>query len=404
MPRVMFVSASARLGGAERSLLELARAVGRDRFEPGAIVGGPGELTDSLRDAGLEVDVVEMPRITRTTDPVKIAGYIATVTRLSRTIAGILRSRKTDIVHANGILSHIYAGEGARQAKRPCVWHARDMIRLGPLAGHEQRNATAVVAISEAVRAHLLREGTPGDKVRVVMNGVDLAPFEEQPPGTGASAREAARSELGLDQGAFVAGSAGAFVPWKRHEDFVRAFAALAEGEVVAAARDGTVEVAKLLPSRAVLFGDDLFGENGRYAFELRKLADELLGARFLFTGWRPDVPRMLPALDVFVSPSDGEPFGRVIVEAMAAGVPVIATDSGGKSEIVEDGVTGIIVPQGDVAALAEAMESLMRDPPRRAALGEAARARAHSDFSADRVASEVMTVWDEALALGPRA
>lgn len=394
----MLVSASPGLGGAERSLLELARAVDRERFGLGAIVGGPGELTDSLREAGLDVDIVEMPRISRTTDPIKIAGYIATVTKLSRVIAGLVRSRKADLVHSNGMLAHIYAGEAARQAKRPCVWHARDMVRLGPLAGHEQRNARLIIAISEAVRAHLLREGTPEGKLRVVMNGIDLAPFGEQ-PATGTSARDAARAELELDPRAFVAGSAGTFVPWKRHEDFMRAFAALADDEIAREAEGGSpVEVAKLVPSRAVLFGADLFGENGRYAFDLKKLADELVGARFLFAGWRTDVPRMMPALDVFVSASDGEPFGRVIVEAMAAGVPVVATDSGGKREIVDDGVTGVLVPQGDVAALAEAMGALMRDPERRARLGAAARERARSEFRVDRVAREVMAVWDEAL------
>ncbi|MHC4251160.1 MAG: glycosyltransferase [Planctomycetota bacterium] len=404
MQRVMLVCASPRLGGAERSLLELARAVGRERVALDAIVGGPGELTDSLREAGLDVDVVEMPRISRTTDPIKIAGYIATVTKLSRTIAGLVRSHKADLVHANGILSHIYAGEAARQAKVPCVWHARDMVKLGPLAAHEQRNAALVIAISEAVRAHLFREGTPEAKLRVVMNGIDLSFFEETPP-SDTPARDAARAELGLDARAFVAGSAGAFVPWKRHEDFVRAFAALAEDEVAREAGGGApVEVAKLVPSRAVLFGDDLFGENGRYAFDLKKLADELVGSRFLFTGWRADVPRMMPALDVFVSASDGEPFGRVVVEAMAAGVPVVATDSGGKREIVGDGVTGVLVPQGDVAALGEAMGALMRDPERRARMGEAARERARSEFAVDRVAREVMAVWDEALAAGPRA
>jgi glycosyltransferase involved in cell wall biosynthesis len=345
-----------------------------------------------------------MPRISRTTDPIKIAGYIATVTKLSRTIAGLVRSRKTTLVHANGLLSHIYAGEAARQAKRPCVWHARDMVKLGPLAGHEQRNASLAIAISDAVRVNLLREGTPPGKLRVVMNGIDLSPFDEQPT-TGAPARMAARAALGLDPRAFVAGSAGTFVPWKRHEDFIRAFATLAECEVAEGASGGApVEVAKLVPSRAVLFGDDLFGENGRYAFDLKKLADELVGSRFLFAGWREDVPRMMPALDVFVSASDGEPFGRVVVEAMAAGVPVIATDSGGKREIVDDGVTGVLVPQGDVAALAEAMATLMRDPERRARLGAAARERARSEFSVDRVAREVMAVWDEALAVGPRA
>ncbi|MHC5058517.1 MAG: glycosyltransferase, partial [Planctomycetota bacterium] len=191
MQRVMLVCASPRLGGAERSLLELARAVDRERFAPSAVVGGPGEVTDSLREAGLDVDVVEMPRISRTTDPIKIAGYIATVTKLSRTIAGLVRSRKADLVHANGILSHIYAGEAARQAKVPCVWHARDMVKLGPLAAHEQRNAALVIAISEAVRAHLLREGTSEGKLRVVMNGIDLSPFEET-PASDSAARDAA--------------------------------------------------------------------------------------------------------------------------------------------------------------------------------------------------------------------
>jgi glycosyltransferase involved in cell wall biosynthesis len=395
----MLASASSRLGGAERSLLELARAVDRERFDLAAVVGGPGELTDALREEGLEVDIVEMPRISRTTNPIKIAGYIATVTKLSRSIAGLVRSRKSDLVHSNGLLSHIYAGEAARQAKRPCVWHARDMVRLGPLAGHEQRNAALVIAISGAVREHLLREGTPEEKVRLVMNGIDLAPFGDAAEGADA-ARDAARSELGLDPRAFVAGSAGSFVPWKRHEDFVRAFGTLAENEISPEEDGAPVKVADLVPARAVLFGEDLFGENGRYAFDLKRLADELVGTRILFAGWRADVPRMMPGLDVFVSASDGEPFGRVIVEAMAAGVAVIATDSGGKSEIVEGDVTGILVPQDDPAALAEAMGALMRDPARREALGSAGRQRARSDFAVDRVAREVMSVWDEATTL----
>ena len=204
-------------------------------------------------------------------------------------------------------------------------------------------------------------------------------------------------------QASLVAGSAGTFVPWKRHEDFIRAFAALAEEETTLAARGGTVDLANTVLSRAVLFGDDIFLEHGRYAFDLKKQADELLGSRFLFTGWRSDVPLVMPALDVFVSASDGEPFGRAIVEAMAAGVPVIVTDSGGKAEIVEDGVSGVLVPQGDVAALAEAMGSLMRDPQRRERMGEAARERAKSSFSVERVARELMAVWDEALEVGPR-
>ena len=109
----------------------------------------------------------------------------------------------------------------------------------------------------------------------------------------------------------------------------------------------------------------------------------------------------MLPALDVFVSTSENEPFGRVLVEAMAAGLPVIATDSGGKPEIVADGKTGVLVPSGDVNEIAREAHDLRRNPDRREKLGRAGRCAAFERFSIERAAREIESVYDELLGGG---
>jgi glycosyltransferase involved in cell wall biosynthesis len=394
MHRILLVNTAARLGGAERSLLELALAIDRERFELLAVVGGEGPLAEALGAGGVEVEIVPMERLERTVNPIRLAGHVVAVAGASGSIAGIVRERGAELIHSNGVQSQVYAGEGAKRAGVPCVWHARDMVSPGPLAGRVYGNASRVIAISDAVRSHLLGTGAPSDKVRLVRNGLDLSAFAEAAP------REDARRELGLDPGAFVAGTAGVFVPWKKHEDFIRAFDLLCGKELDenSARAGGAVEVASLVPARAVVFGGDLFGDQGAYAFELRKLADELGGGRIVFAGWREDMAAMLPALDVFVSASEGEPFGRVVVEAMAAGVPVVSTDSGGKGEIVEDGKTGILVPQGDVGSISRAMDELRRDPDMRARMSSEGRRVALEKFAVDRAAREVEAVWDEVL------
>jgi len=396
------VNAAGFLGGAERSLVELAGAISPDRFQLFAAVGAHGPLADSLMECGVRVEVVEMPRLRRTVNPLDLAGMVAGVSRSSRRLADLARDLGIELIVSNGAVSHVVAGEAAARARRPCVWHARDMVELGPLTRRMLETASLVIAVSAAAREHLLREGARPERVRLVRNGIGLSAFPEG--NARESARSRARRELGLSEQAFVVGSAGAFVPWKRHEDFIRAFARLCELELDERKRrpqgagSTVVEFEGLVPARAVLFGADLWGDQGRLAFELRRLADELTGERIVFPGWREDLPRLLPALDCFVSTSEREPFGRAVVEAMASGLPVVATDSGGKRETVVDGETGLLVPQGDVEAVARATDRLRRDPARRAEMGRAARRRAFAEFSLERAAREVEAVWTEAL------
>jgi glycosyltransferase involved in cell wall biosynthesis len=208
------------------------------------------------------------------------------------------------------------------------------------------------------------------------MNGVDPAPFP--PPGPGAG--DEARGELGLAPNEFVAGSAGSFVRWKRHEDFIRA-----------------VRAAREAGCRGILFGDDLFSAEPAYAAEIVGLAAGTQGGVVL-PGWRSDLARLLPALDCFVSASENEPFGRTLVEAMLAGIPVVSTDSGGKPEIVVEGETGLLVPQGEVEATARALGRLRDAPDVAGRMGRAGRARALAHFTVDRVAREIEAIYDDLL------
>jgi glycosyltransferase involved in cell wall biosynthesis len=414
MRRILHVSATEKLGGAERSLVELTGALDRSRFESHAVLPGKGTLADALRERGVAVQFAPIERIRRTVNPLRIAEYIAAISRASRRIADIARAERIDLVHANNDVAQVYAGEAAARAGLPCVWHARDMLSLGPLGARLSERASRVLAVSDAVRDHLAGCGVDASKIRVVRNGVDLGAFEgtdlagarasARHLGAPAEVRTRARRELGLAGDAFVVGTAGAFVPWKKHEDFVRAFGRLAGMEMtdLADGPDGPgsegVDIREMVPARGVVFGADLLGDHGRYEYDLKCLADELAGERILFPGWREGIAGLLPALDVFVSASEGEPFGRVIVEAMAAGLPVVATDSGGKREIVEDGKTGVLVPQGDADAMAKALDGLRRDRDRRATLGLAARRAAFEKFNVERVAREVEAVYEEVL------
>jgi glycosyltransferase involved in cell wall biosynthesis len=144
------------------------------------------------------------------------------------------------------------------------------------------------------------------------------------------------------------------------------------------------------------VIGAPLFGSaEETYARELRSLVTDLdLADRVEFRGFRDDVQDELAQLDVLVHASVlPEPFGQVVVEGMAAGLPVVAADAGGPAEILESGVTGILVPAGDTAALADALRRLAEDGELRLRLGEAARLRAMA-FAPERIAPQVLEIY----------
>jgi glycosyltransferase involved in cell wall biosynthesis len=374
---VVYVDHCASLSGAELSLLRLLTAL--PEVDAHVVLAVDGPLVERLRAASVSVEVIRMPDVARLLrrDAVRGSVLAAGAATASAMYVGRLTHRlrelRPDLVHTNSLKAALYGGLAARIAGIPVVWHLHDRISddyLPPGAVRLVRRAArwlpdAVIANSAATRATLgTRSGTA-----VISSPVDQ------------SVRHRVHS------GPFTVGVLGRLAPWKGQEVFLRAFAQ--------AFPDGA--------SRAVLIGAALFGEED-YADGLRTLARRLgIAHRVEFRGFRDDVAAELARLDVLVHCSTmPEPFGQVVVEGMAAGLPVVATAAGGPAEVVSHDVDGLLYPPGDTAALAAALRLLEADEPLRNRLGAQAR-RSARRFRPQVVAEQVMGVYREVLARDTR-
>lgn len=295
-------------------------------------------------------------------------------------VARFARAEGVELVHTS-VVSHLEGALAARVLGLPHVWHVRELTGPGhpfqlPLTGARlgrfmAEHASRVVANAEGTAA-CLRDAVPARLLDVVPNGLDTSRYERlmRP-----------RASAGPLAVGLVASLAAR---WKKHALFVRAAAA----------------VPRALGARFHLFGDDPSAA-GRdpYSEGIHALVAELgLADRFVFEGHVADPELRLGGLDVLVQASEQESFGRVVVEAMAAGLPVVATRGGGSAEIVVDGVTGLLVPPDDPLAMARALERLAADPALRLALGAAGRERARSVYSLEACVAGVLRSYEAAM------
>jgi glycosyltransferase involved in cell wall biosynthesis len=260
----------------------------------------------------------------------------------------------------------IYAGLAGRLARRPVMWHVR-------VADPEPGLDRMLFALAQAVIVNSMAVGRrfphPSHaKVHVIHNGVDLAHFSPRQPPLGL------RSSLGISAGARIVGSVGRFVPYKGYSHLLEA-ARLVEHA--------------LPDTHWILVGDG--EERPNLETQARKQG---MQRQIHFAGWREDIPEILSLCDVFALPSLAEHFGRVLIEAMAMGKAVVATNAGGVPEIVTHGETGLLIPPGNSTALAEALLTLLQDPSLSARLGLAARRRAEACFSLSRHVEAVESVY----------
>ncbi len=372
--RVLFVDVSSRRGGAEASLDELlATLAARGSFSLA--------LATARDDAAPDCPVFPIPPV-RLHRPTRIFAFlrsVAELTRARRTLAHVIRDFRPDIVHANGIAA-VFA---LPRTRARILWHVRDWPRR-PYAALAARRCATVVAISRPVEEALRRilPASLRDRIRLVENGIDLRAFSEM---------------CDHANGAAV-GMIAHLVPWKRHDLFVEAAILLRDF------RD-----AEGRPIKWIIAGSDLFGEHADYVAALRKqIAAAGLAERFVWLEGR-SAANILPDLDLLVHPTAEEPFGRVICEAMAAGVPVVACDAAGPGTILKDGQTGFLFTRQvesrkskvkgqrlKVAAadLAERIRFALTHPKERAAVAKAAQAVVRDRYSIARVAEEITAIY----------
>jgi glycosyltransferase involved in cell wall biosynthesis len=278
-------------------------------------------------------------------------------------------------VHTNSLKSGLYGSIAARMARVPVIWHLHDRL------ADDYLPRRAVTFMQRAVRAL--------PTALVTNSEATLATVPQTPRGGAVVVPNPVRPAAARDGRDHVerVGMVGRLAPWKGQNVFLEAFArAFPEG-----------------PVQATVVGAALFGEEP-YEAELRELAEELgIADRVEFRGFRPDVGTELERLDVFVHASVvAEPFGQVILEAMAAGVPVAAAAGGGSSEIASDGHTALLHSPGDAGELADALQRLAADPTLRRRLSVAGRERAQ-DFGPEVVAERLGTLYDALAEVTPR-
>ena len=384
------------LGGAEQSLLDILRVLDRTRFRPLLLLTGPGPLAERARELGVPVFMVGIPggilrrkryhlrpfSLRTLWDGVRLLSVIWQVARL-------IRRERIDVVHTNTLKAHLIGGLAARLVGRRVVWHFRDilvdpvlrwwLVRLSRLL------CDRVLAISGAVKDQF-GAGYPASRIEVIYNAVDGDEVRRlATPGD----RRAIRRELGVPADARLVGMVGQIARWKGQEHFIRAAALLAP---------------RFPDVRFVLVGDVLFDGEQEYRKRLPSLAGELgLERRVVFAGQRENVYPMMRELAVMAHCSiEPEPFGRVVIEAMALGVPVVAATGGAMPEIIEHGADGLLVRPDDPAAIAAAVSLLLEDNGLRERMTAHGRAKAAADFSRHLMAGRLGRALDPSAAVEP--
>lgn len=385
---VLFLHHSNDLYGADIMLLETVRGLDPSRYQPIVVLPedcrGPGGLASELERLGVDFQFLSLAVIRRRYFKLTyLLAYCLEFLIAVWKVCRIIRCQKVAVVHSN-TLAICPGAFAAKLMGIPHIWHVHEMLVCPHIIRKvlhflATRLSDRVVCISEAVRQHVL-EDQPGytAKLIVIYNGLPLENYIAKGDG------HEIRREFGVPEDAPLVGMVGRVNHWK--------------GQIVLA------RAAKLLlarfPDAYFLSVGGVFADERHHMNALKSQVSELgIASRFLIKDFRRDVPEILAALDVYVHPSIlPEPFGLVVLEAMAGGKVVVAASHGGPVEILEDKISGLLVQPGDPASLANGIAYCLEDRERNKAIGARAKERAFSKFHIRGYMANLQAVYDEML------
>lgn len=387
--RILFVEASVGgvLGGSLTGIQHLIRRLDRTRFAAELLLYE--EKPALARElAALDVPVHVLPGLPQPSSPrgrgrlaralLHAADFVSVVQPRARAVRAVLRARRPALVYlANGITANLDAALAAGRLGVPMICHEKGFRRVGPLERWASRRVAIGVCMTDEIRDHYASHGVRARRLVTVLDGIDCDAFA---PGGGAAVRAA----LGVPADAPVVGIVGHIQEWK--------------GQRLVA--DAVAIVRRTHPALRCLMVGGVHRLGAEYGAALeRRIAEPDLAGHVLLLGERADVAACLDAMDIAIHASTTpEPFGRVLIEAMALGRPVIAPREGGPLVIVADGETGLLVDPRSQDALAAAIRTLLDDPARRAAMGRAAKARVDAVFDIRHHVGRMQALFDEAL------
>ena len=384
--RILYLDHTAAIGGGEIALLNLLQHLDRTVYDPVVVLFSEGPLTALSRNSDIETHILPLSRAIVNTRKESLRGWGlmrfaalgALLAHVGRLVA-FIRAGKYDLIHTNSLKSDIIGGMAGRITGRTVLWHVRDRVDADYLpaiavagfraaccllADFVVTNSKATMELLHPTLHDVFGRAAADERMRVVHDGVIHGAFLDLPPA-------AKIRSIGL---------VGRISPFKGQDIFIRSAA----------------NVLECYPDcHFKIIGAALFNEDG-YEREIRQLVRDLnLEQAVEFTGFRSDVVEAISELDVLVHASvTGEPFGQVIVEGMAAGKPVVATNGGGVPEIVENGVTGFLVPMRDSNALTDAICELVSDRDKAVQMGLRGQQRVREHFRIENTAAKMDSLY----------
>jgi glycosyltransferase involved in cell wall biosynthesis len=370
--RLLNVVPTLLCGGTENHFMTLSRALDPSRFDLHfACLRKWGPFVEELKTR-------QIPLVEYRMSTFRSLNALVQQARLARYV----KQHAVDIVHTYSFYGNVFAIPPGRFSAPVVVASIRDRgPYLTPMQRRVQRHvcklADCILVNAEAVKQWLLDDGYDESRIELIPNGIDMSRFVD-------TDRAAVRRSLGVPDSARVVGVVSRLSRLKGIETFIEAAALIAK---------------QADDVRFVIVGEPSPIKNLEYLVELSALAQAHgIGDKVIFTGLRSDVPAIMSALDVSVMPSLNEALSNVLLESMAAGAPVVATDVGGTSEALADGVNGMLVPPARPELMAAAIQRLLDAPALATRLGREARRTVDERFSLDRMVRATESLYDRLL------
>jgi glycosyltransferase involved in cell wall biosynthesis len=370
--KILFLDQSGKPGGAELCLMDIAK-----RYRSDCLVGlfAEGEFRKLLEDERVPVKVLNHQpiNIRKESGLIQGMGQIGQLLPLIQQVAK--QAKQYDLIYANTQKALVIGAISSLLSQRPLVYHLHDILSVDHFSVTNRwiavtlanRCASWVIANSESSRTAFIEAGGKAEQVSVVYNGFDVEKYR-------APLRSSSQLRLALGiEHKFVVGHFSRLSPWKGQHILIEALAHCPD------------------PVVALLVGDALFGEQD-YVEQLRQQVERLgLGDRVKFLGFQSDVISLMAACHLVAHTSTApEPFGRVIVEAMLCGTPVVATAAGGAIELVQPNQTGWLTPPGDVQSLAAVINQCHRFPETAQTIAHVAQEQARQRFNLEEVSRQI--------------
>lgn len=388
--RIIYLNHSGKVSGAEISLLTFFKGL-RERKEIEPILACPAEgaLKERAQSMGLSVVNIKSFEAGFTKNPLSFLGYGVRLLRIARKFSSIAKKFKTDLIDANSVRAGLVASVSTLFHKIPILVHVRDCVpknKIGILTRRIiARRASKIVANSSYVAQSFALDGFMFRKIDVVYNPLDLSIFDPQKVDSNQF------KKMFKVNGSYpLLGVVGQISPWKGLVDVIRAMP----------------EVLSSFPeARLLVVGEPKFDttsaryDNVGYFKELKSLVEKLnLKKEVIFTGERSDIPEVMKAIDLLILASWEEPFGRSLIEAMAMEKPVISTNVGGPTEIIENGVTGVLVPPKNPKMIAQAVIELVSKKKKSKEMGRRGRKEVEQRFNTDTYIAKMLNIYKNIL------